>query len=79
MNAYRGNPSNPVIYYHVVPSKLRSNDFEGDQSVETRHQGHNIRINKYSNGVTHYEYSKYKNIRIIVKYNELKHSVYFYE
>ncbi|KAB7507990.1 Periostin, partial [Armadillidium nasatum] len=52
MDSYRGNPNNPILLYHIVPTKLRSDDFEGDQVVETRHQGHNLRINKYSNGMT---------------------------
>lgn len=52
MESYRGNPSNPILLYHILPTKLLSDEFQGNTLAETRHQGHNVRINKYSNGMT---------------------------
>ncbi|ROT76819.1 Transforming growth factor-beta-induced protein ig-h3 [Penaeus vannamei] len=52
MESYRGNPNNPILLYHILPTKLKSDEFKANLMAETRHQGHNVRINKYSNGMT---------------------------
>lgn len=52
MESYRGSPNNPILLYHLLPTKLQSDEFQANTLAETRHQGHNIRINKYSNGMT---------------------------
>uniref|UniRef100_A0A0P4VVG3 Transforming growth factor-beta-induced protein ig-h3 n=1 Tax=Scylla olivacea TaxID=85551 RepID=A0A0P4VVG3_SCYOL len=52
MEAYRGNPNNPILLYHMLPTKLLSDHFQADMMAETRYQGHSVRINKYSNGMT---------------------------
>ncbi|KAK8729156.1 hypothetical protein OTU49_008657, partial [Cherax quadricarinatus] len=52
MDSYHGNPNNPILLYHILPRKLLSEEFQSNTMAETRHQGHNIRINKYSNGMT---------------------------
>ncbi|KAK7067798.1 hypothetical protein SK128_013712 [Halocaridina rubra] len=52
MESYRGNPNNPILLYHILPTKLQSDEFLANTLAETRHQGHSIRINKYSNGMT---------------------------
>lgn len=52
MESYRGNPNNPILLYHILPTKLKSDEFKANLMAETRHQGHNVRINKYSNGVS---------------------------
>ncbi|XP_045105494.1 serine-rich adhesin for platelets-like [Portunus trituberculatus] len=52
MEAYRGNPNNPILLYHMLPTKLLSDNFQADMMAETRYQGHSVRVNKYSNGMT---------------------------
>ncbi|KAF2368949.1 FAS1 domain [Trinorchestia longiramus] len=51
LESYRGNPNNPVLLYHIVPTKLPSDHFEANTVVETRTAGSFLRINKYSNGM----------------------------
>lgn len=51
LDSYRGNPNNPILLYHIIPTKLPSDHFEANTVVETRHAGNFLRINKYSNGV----------------------------
>ncbi|CAG2064869.1 unnamed protein product, partial [Timema podura] len=48
---YRGNPDNPILLYHLVGRKLTSQSFKADLLVESRYEGHKLRINKYSNGM----------------------------
>ncbi|XP_018020853.1 uncharacterized protein LOC108677189 isoform X2 [Hyalella azteca] len=51
LESYRGNPNNPILLYHIVPTKLPSDHFEANTVVETRADGNFLRINKYSNGM----------------------------
>ncbi|XP_066999804.1 transforming growth factor-beta-induced protein ig-h3 [Anabrus simplex] len=47
------NPAqNPFLLYHVSDRKLTSQHFRADFSIETRYNGHQLRINKYSNGMS---------------------------
>jgi transforming growth factor-beta-induced protein len=48
---HRGNPQNPFVLYHLADRKLTSQHFRADLLVDTRYDGHKLRINKYSNGI----------------------------
>ena len=52
MDSYRGNPDNPVLLYHILPTRMDSEHFEANTIVETRNPGSVLRINRYSNGVS---------------------------
>ncbi|XP_069696631.1 transforming growth factor-beta-induced protein ig-h3-like [Periplaneta americana] len=47
----RGNPQNPFLLYHLADRKLPSQQFRADLMIDTRYEGHKLRINKYSNGI----------------------------
>uniref|UniRef100_A0A4D5RA34 Transforming growth factor-beta-induced protein ig-h3 n=1 Tax=Scolopendra viridis TaxID=118503 RepID=A0A4D5RA34_SCOVI len=45
------NPKSPILLYHLVNKRIHSKDFHSDLLVDSRHPGHQIRLNKYSSGM----------------------------
>ncbi|XP_063241056.1 periostin-like isoform X2 [Bacillus rossius redtenbacheri] len=51
LDSYRGRRLNPVLLYHMLNKRLASRHFGAHRSVETRHSGHRLHLNKYSSGM----------------------------